>query len=87
MRRGFRALLLACSFLTLTTACDGPAVERVSNTPPPEDQDLRIVTLAPHLAELVFAVGAGAEIVGVSAYTVHPPEAAALPMVGDAFSV
>lgn len=47
----------------------------------------RIVTLAPHLAELVFAVGAGAQLVGVSAYTDYPPEAARLPSVGDAFTV
>ena len=31
--------------------------------------ELRVVTLAPHLAELVFAVGAGNTLVGVSAYT------------------
>lgn len=48
---------------------------------------IRIVTLAPHLAELVYAVGAGDSLVGVSAWTDHPPEAAALPVVGDAFAV
>lgn len=49
--------------------------------------DLRIVTLAPHLAELVHAVGAGDLLVGVSSWTDFPPEAAALPVVGDAFAV
>jgi len=49
--------------------------------------DLRIVTLAPHLAELVHAVGAGRMLVGVSSWTDFPPEAAALPVVGDAFAV
>lgn len=49
--------------------------------------DLRIVTLAPHLAELVHAVGAGGMLVGVSSWTDFPPEAAALPVVGDAFAV
>ncbi len=44
----------------------------------------RIVTLAPHLAELVYAAGAGPRLVGVSAYSDHPPAARALPVVGDA---
>jgi iron complex transport system substrate-binding protein len=47
----------------------------------------RIVTLSPHLAELTFAVGAGDLLAGVSAYTDFPPEAAILPVVGDAFNL
>ncbi len=45
----------------------------------------RIVSLSPHLAELVFAVGAGERLVGVSAYTDFPEAAANLPVIGDAF--
>ena len=48
---------------------------------------LRIVSLAPHIAELVFAVGAGESLVGVTAYTNYPDAAAKLPHVGDAFAV
>lgn len=47
----------------------------------------RIVALAPHLAELVFAAGAGDRLVGTSAYTNYPPAAAAVPVVSDAFTV
>jgi iron complex transport system substrate-binding protein len=47
----------------------------------------RVVTLSPHLAELVFAVGAGDLLVGVSAYTDFPPAAAGKPLIGDAFLV
>jgi len=47
----------------------------------------RIVTLSPHLAELVYAIGAGDLLIGVSAYTDYPPAAANLPVVGDAFNV
>jgi iron complex transport system substrate-binding protein len=47
----------------------------------------RIVTLAPHLAELVFAAGAGDRLVGVSRYTDTPPQAASRPIVGDAFAI
>lgn len=46
----------------------------------------RIVTLAPFLTELVFDVGAGARIVGVSAYSDYPPEAKTLPVVGTALN-
>ncbi len=42
----------------------------------------RIISLAPNITEILYAVGAGALIVGVSEYSNYPPEAAALPMVG-----
>ena len=45
----------------------------------------RIIVLSPHLAELVFAIGAGERLIGVSAHTDYPEAAAALPIVGDAF--
>ncbi len=45
----------------------------------------RIISLSPHLAELVFAVGAGDHLIGVSAYTDYPEAASRLPVVGDAF--
>ncbi len=47
----------------------------------------RVVTLAPHLAELVCAVGGCARLVGVAEYTRVPPEAASKPKIGSAFSV
>lgn len=47
----------------------------------------RIITLAPHLAELVCAAGACARLVAVSAYTDHPAEAAMRPTIGDAYQV
>jgi len=45
----------------------------------------RIVTLAPHLAELVHAAGAGERLVGTVEWSNYPAEAAALPRIGDAF--
>lgn len=47
----------------------------------------RIVTLAPHLAELVCAAGRCERLAGVVAYTDAPALAAARPQVGDAFNV
>lgn len=43
----------------------------------------RIVSLAPHLTELLFAAGAGGQIVGVLEYSDFPLAARALPRVGD----
>lgn len=43
----------------------------------------RIVALTPHLTELLFAVGAGAQLVGVDSASDYPQAAQALPRVGD----
>jgi iron complex transport system substrate-binding protein len=42
----------------------------------------RIVALAPNAVELLFAVGAGKQVVGVPTQTDYPPEATKLPKVG-----
>jgi len=47
----------------------------------------RIVTLAPHLAELVYAAGAGDRLAGTVEWSDYPPAAQQLPRVGDAFRV
>lgn len=49
--------------------------------------NIRVITLSPHLAELVFAIGAGDRLVGVSAYTDFPPAAATLQVIGDAYNL
>ncbi len=41
----------------------------------------RIVSLAPHVTELLFAAGAGARVVGVSAFSNYPAAARDLPQV------
>ncbi|NND44971.1 MAG: ABC transporter substrate-binding protein [Xanthomonadales bacterium] len=45
----------------------------------------RLVTLAPNLAELVYAAGAGAYLAGTVEYSDFPEAARAVPRVGDAF--
>ena len=42
----------------------------------------RIVSLAPHITELLFAVGAGAAVVGTSEFSDYPDAARAIPRVG-----
>jgi iron complex transport system substrate-binding protein len=42
----------------------------------------RIVSIVPAVTEMLFAVGAGAQIAGVSSFVTYPPEVASLPRVG-----
>lgn len=66
------ALVVAISF-----ACNsGPRSE-------PDGPVTRIVSLAPNLTEIVFAVGAGNKLVGRTSYCDYPPEAKAVAEVGD----
>ena len=63
----------------------GPAIElvddqgRLLRLPEPPR---RIVSLAPHATELLFAAGAGSQVVGVDPDSDHPPVVAALPRIG-----
>ena len=43
----------------------------------------RIISLTPHLTELLFAVGAGTQVVGVDSASDYPAAAQSLPRVGD----
>lgn len=43
----------------------------------------RIVSLTPGTTEVLFAIGAGKQVVGVTAYCDYPPEAKRLPKIGD----
>ena len=43
----------------------------------------RIVSLAPHVTEVLFAAGAGSRVVGAVAYSDYPPEATIIPRVGS----
>lgn len=48
---------------------------------------VRIITLAPNLAELVFAAGAGESLKAVVEYSNFPDAVAQIPRVGDAFRI
>jgi iron complex transport system substrate-binding protein len=47
----------------------------------------RIVALAPHLTELVYAAGAGRQLVAVGRFSDYPPDASTKPVISDAFAV
>jgi iron complex transport system substrate-binding protein len=76
---GLAALVAACSVHASVTATDDAG--NVVTLARPAG---RIVSLAPHATELLFAAGAGAKVVGVVAHSDWPLDARALPRVGDA---
>ena len=47
----------------------------------------RIISLAPHVTELLFAAGAGGALAGASRYSDYPPAALAVPRIGDSFAL
>ncbi len=47
----------------------------------------RIISLAPHSTELLFAAGAGDKIVGVAEYSDYPPAAKAIRQIGNFSSI
>lgn len=47
----------------------------------------RVITLAPHVTEMVFAAGAGDKVVATVSSSNYPPEAVKIPRVGDGLSI
>ncbi len=47
----------------------------------------RVVSLAPHVTEMLFALGAGERVVATVRFADHPRAARDVPRIGDAFSV
>jgi len=77
----FRALLRiapSIGLLAAALACANPQAPAGSAAGAPQ----RIVSLTPALTEILFAVGAGDRVVGVTEFCDFPPEAKAKPKVG-----
>jgi iron complex transport system substrate-binding protein len=83
-RTGWAALLVAASLANFTAARAADPQSIADSTAPPAR---RVVTLSPHLTELVFAAGGGDRLVGVMRYSDYPAAALALPVIGDAFAI
>lgn len=76
---GWQAIQAAVAGITLEQANGEPLVLAA----PAE----RIITLAPNLAELVFAAGAGEHLKAVVEYSEYPEQVKQIPRVGDAFRI
>ena len=72
------AALALSGLLLLSGACRRGA----PHAPAPAADGPRIVSLAPSLTEILFAIGAGDLVVGRTSACNYPPEAAAVPIVG-----
>jgi len=83
-RRTVLAALAACAMAMASGAVAVTAVDDAGRSVVVEQPPTRVVTLAPSLAELVFAAGAGRSLVGVSALSDYPDAARAVPRIGDA---
>jgi iron complex transport system substrate-binding protein len=79
-----RAVLLLLGLLAMQAAWAVPVADDGGTLLKLARPAQRIVSLAPHLTELLFAAGAGDKLVGVGAYSDYPAAAKALPQVGDA---
>jgi iron complex transport system substrate-binding protein len=77
------------AFLLATSAAAAPITltDDLGRTVTLKSPARRIVTLAPFITELVFAAGAGDRVVGVSAYSNFPSQAASLPAVSSAAGI
>jgi iron complex transport system substrate-binding protein len=81
-----------CSFVLLLTVLPATAqpvsiIDDAGRTVTLSRPARRVVAIAPSLAEMAFAAGAGSRLVGVARYSALPPGAPSLPEVGDAVSV
>jgi iron complex transport system substrate-binding protein len=85
-----RQLAAACAFALVLSGTAHAAVSviddasRTVTLPAPAR---RIVSLAPHATEMLFAAGAGAYIVGVTEFSDYPPEAKRIQSVGSGVSL
>ncbi len=71
------------AILVLVLAACRPGDPATSGAPAEADgAPRRILSLAPSVTEILFAVGAGPQVVGVDAYSDYPPAARALPRLG-----
>jgi len=73
---GCLACLVVAAARPSVLAAAGQAAPAAAPTPQ------RIVSLVPAVTEMLFAMGAGPRVVGVSSYDRFPPEVAGLPKVG-----
>jgi iron complex transport system substrate-binding protein len=78
------AVLLACQDTQSNSG--GPLVDDAGRAVSLDATPTRIVSLAPGMTELLFAIGAGERVVGRTRWCDYPPAATGIPSVGDGLS-
>lgn len=76
------AILFTCSILWPLTPFALEVVDDTGRQISLDRPAQRVVSLAPHTTELLFAAGAGDTVVGVVSYSDYPSKAKILPLVG-----
>jgi iron complex transport system substrate-binding protein len=77
-----RRLAVLIVFFVCSAAAAPPAGPEYLKGKKPEGIPKRVVSLAPNLTEIIFAIGAGERVVGVTTYDDYPEEVKKLPRVG-----
>jgi iron complex transport system substrate-binding protein len=85
MTRLKAAWLSAAILFTQTAAAEIVLPQASGGTLVLEQPATRIISLAPNLAELLYAAGAGDRLVATVEFTDFPPAALQVPRIGDAF--
>lgn len=80
MNKYIAVLLINCLFICCSFALNANAQSQVV-------KDLRIVALAPHIVENLFAIGAGKHIVGTVEYADFPEQAHNIPRIGGYYGL
>jgi len=83
LKRLLFAILIATCFILTPVYASISVIDDAGNTVTLQQPAKRIITLAPHLTEIAYAIGAGDHIVGTVMYSDYPAEAKQLPLVGD----
>ena len=81
-RRGIVLLLLAAVLRVSGAAGQTVKDDRGRSFPVPLEPPQRIVSLAPNITEILFALGCGDQVVGVTRFCDDPPEALSKTKVG-----
>jgi len=82
MRRAAAFSLLALC-LSLPASALRVVIDETGNKVRLPDRVHRIVCLAPSIADTVYGIGAGADVVGITDYTLYPPEARQKTSIGE----
>jgi iron complex transport system substrate-binding protein len=82
MNKWWWLLLVFSCWMASGIAIFSSRQDRISSIAPLPDRAGRIVSLAPNITEILFAIGLGNEIAGVTLDSDYPPDAARKPKVG-----